>query len=207
MQSCSFNCSVSSVDVDTLPPIRARVIATERTARPIRRRFRHFPNNIQVSCAYNNGGSLRLHSLMNITIDSDAHDSDARSDHFRSMHSRGDGFMYPYVSRSCHAAGSVARVTGWHGPGHEDYSNQSWKRHLPEPSGEPPETVDSTIVVSPRLTAQRLCFYHHRTCPALIRLVSLFVAQTGKHMTDFDAPLSAKVAACLSLCPELLKLG
>jgi hypothetical protein len=26
-------------------------------------------------------------------------------------------------------------------------------------------------------------------------------------MTDFDAPLSAKVAARLSLCPELLKLG
>jgi hypothetical protein len=159
---------VSSVDVDTHPPIRARVIATERTARPIRRRFRHFPNNIQVSCAYNNW-QLRLHSIMNVTIDSDAHDSDARSGHFRNMHSRGDGFMCRYVSRSCHAAGSVARVTGWHGPGHEDYSNQSWKRHSPEPSGEPRETVDS---VAPSHCTEIVFVFYHRTCPALVQLNS-----------------------------------
>jgi hypothetical protein len=52
--------------------------------------------------------------------------------------------MCLYVSRSFHAAGSVARVTGWDGPGNEDYSYQSWKRHLPEPSGEPPEQRQST---------------------------------------------------------------
>ncbi len=30
MQSCSFNCNVTCVDIDTLPPMQARVIVTER---------------------------------------------------------------------------------------------------------------------------------------------------------------------------------
>jgi hypothetical protein len=74
--------------------------------------------------------------------------------------------------------------------------NQSWKRHLPEPSEEPVGNHQRQSTVSPRLHCKDIVSYH-RTCPALVRLVSLFVAPTGKHMTDFDAPLSAKVTACL----------
>ncbi len=47
----------------------------------------------------------------------------------------------------CHAAGTVARVTGWHGPGYE-YFIQSWRRNLSESSGG--TTMESTRPVPTR---------------------------------------------------------
>jgi len=77
------------------------------------------------------------------------------------------------------------------GPGTE--INKSWKRHLPEPSDSRPRPIH----ISLHRDLQSII----RTCPALVswakpKTDSLFVAPTGKHMTDFDAPLSAKVTAC-----------
>src|SRR6266852_3003974 len=152
MQSCSFNCNVTCVDIDTLPPMQARVIVTERPDPNVDDStiIRTFPCLQHTSILCHTiiiGSHCKLHLVTaEVTYSLSQPDRAYLAISEVCAREAGDG-VHVSVRLAIMSPLARLRVTGWHGPGHEDFSNKSWKRNLPEPSGEPPETVDTMEIV------------------------------------------------------------